>query len=203
MGTPKLFKKAETLGITQHPEIVLYTQPTESRVMLTTYSNNVADAIKTLCQQRDPNTEIKHSGATRRHIENIFLAPNWGAFIWVTTKVSGMNARNLKNHVSQIRIWAAPDTTDALVQSVITQLNGDPLSHVKWAKIMDKFKVDADTVTASWQPFLHRAQSPVTPTPTPIPLSGEPASPLGSCAHCGQPLIPDAQFCGHCGKPLE
>ena len=222
MGTPKLYKKAEQLGITQHPETVLYLSPRKVRETFTKITNNVVRDVKELFNNADPSTEEKTSGS--RSSVATFLAPKWGAFIWITSKLKALARWSMYksfNSLVQIRLWSPPDITRTIVQSIIDSQEGDPTRFVKWEKMTKEYKISQADALAAWQPFLQGGPLPATPVPTPQPVEPvtpaqsveppvvepaqvEPLEPLTGeqkfCAYCGKPNVIAAQYCMHCGK---
>lgn len=222
MGTPKLYVKAQELGLTQHPETVLYLSPRKVRETFTKITNNVVRDVKELFNNTDPSTEEKTSGS--KSSEATFLAPKWGAFIWITTKLKAMARWSMYksfNSLVQIRLWAPPDVTRTIVQTIIDSQEGDPTRFVKWEKMTKQYKVNEADAMAAWQPFLQGGPLPSTPVSQPQPVEPvTPAQPVESpvvapapvepsepssgaqkfCAYCGKPNVSDAQYCMYCGQ---
>jgi hypothetical protein len=220
MGTPKLYKKAEQLGITKHPETVLYLSPTKVRETFSKITNNIVRTAKALFTEKDPNTETKVSGM--KSSDATFLAPNWPAFIWIITKVKAMARWSVyKSHNSliKIRLWAPPDVTRTIVQAIIDSQQGDPLRHVRWEKMTKQFGISESDARAAWAPFLEGGPlpttqpapvqpAPVQPAPVqPAPVQPAPVQPPSPtpgeavfCPFCGKRLVPGSNFCSYCGQ---
>lgn len=161
----KLRIRAEELGFTNFPLIILYARPRRLRVTFTTFVGDTADTIHDYLKRIDPSTLVDRSGSGRNNTY-YYLAPRIRVYVEVIRKTAGMNANDPGNMVTKINIFSKFRAHTINIASRLDDIFPDGmLAHLDWNKIEKKFQVSRAEGVTTWHSLLSQAVVAEKPSP--------------------------------------
>ena len=154
-------KEAKKTGYFDLPLTVLHTRIKEfARLTFARYVPDVADAVRDLFTEQDPDIFSSASGSSRNSTF-YHLSHTLRTYVEIHSICAAIYEGNMKNWVVEMKIYSEnEDVIRKIVRTIDNMFEGGMIKNIDndiWKKFKKKFKANQEDIIAEWNKWLGKS----------------------------------------------